>query len=225
MAIDKSRIQALCFDVDGTLRDTDDQFVKRLVRIMQPVKKFFKDEDPTGFARRLVMALEDPANYLYGIPDRLHFDHHLDRIAEFLFRSGIGRNSGDLLLMNGAKEMLDELAARYPLAIVSARSMRGTMEFLEHFELSDYFQAIAASQTCQYTKPFPDPVLWAAQQIGVPPAACLMIGDTTVDIHAGKKAGAQTAGVLCGFGEKDELIYAGADVILAETADLVDFLR
>ena len=47
-----------------------------------------------------------------------------------------------------------------------------------------------------------------------------MIGDTTVDMRAGKAAGAQTLGVLCGFGEEAELRQLGADFILKSTSDL-----
>jgi len=52
-----------------------------------------------------------------------------------------------------------------------------------------------------------------------------MIGDTTVDIHAGKSAGAQTVGVLCGFGEEKELKEMGADLILSNTHQVVDVLN
>ena len=51
-----------------------------------------------------------------------------------------------------------------------------------------------------------------------------MVGDTVVDIKAGKQAGAQTVGVLCGFGELDELEKAGADLILESTPQLYDIL-
>jgi phosphoglycolate phosphatase len=51
-----------------------------------------------------------------------------------------------------------------------------------------------------------------------------MVGDTSVDIRAGKKAGAQTVGVLCGFGMEDELRKCGADLILSNTADLVQVI-
>jgi len=46
------------------------------------------------------------------------------------------------------------------------------------------------------------------------------VGDTTVDIRAGRTAGAQTVGVLCGFGARRELERAGADLILPSVADL-----
>ena len=96
--------------------------------------------------------------------------------------------------------------------MVSARDAVSTGHFLDHFKLKDYFNVIVTAQTCEHTKPYPDPVVYAAQQIGVDPGACVMIGDTIVDIHAGKSAGAQTVAVLCGFGTRKALKRAGADI-------------
>jgi phosphoglycolate phosphatase-like HAD superfamily hydrolase len=56
--------------------------------------------------------------------------------------------------------------------------------------------------------------------MGVPVEACLMVGDTPIDIHTGVAAGAQTIGVLCGFGNRYELEKAGANLILESTAEL-----
>ena len=52
-----------------------------------------------------------------------------------------------------------------------------------------------------------------------------MVGDTSVDIRAGRAAGAQTVGVLCGFGEEAELREHAADMILSMTAELVQVLE
>ena len=52
-----------------------------------------------------------------------------------------------------------------------------------------------------------------------------MIGDTTMDIRCGKSAGAQTVGVLCGFGTERELLQAGANLILRTTSDLLGVLQ
>jgi len=60
--------------------------------------------------------------------------------------------------------------------------------------------------------------------MGVAPQACVMVGDTTVDIRAGVSAGAQTVGVLCGFGRRYELERAGANLILESTAELTEVL-
>ena len=44
MALDYKRIKALCFDIDGTLRDTDDQYVAKLEKILSPLKVIVSKE-------------------------------------------------------------------------------------------------------------------------------------------------------------------------------------
>jgi phosphoglycolate phosphatase-like HAD superfamily hydrolase len=99
------------------------------------------------------------------------------------------------------------------------------MRFLEQFDLVKYFDTVITGLSATHTKPYPDPVLLAAKNMNVPPENCLMIGDTTVDIRAGRAAGAQTVGVLCGFGEEPELRKMGADEIISDTPKLLDLLR
>ena len=80
------------------------------------------------------------------------------------------------------------------------------------------------SQTCARTKPFPDPLLFAAEKLAVPIENCLMIGDTVTDIRAAKAAGAQSLSVLCGFGLEKELRRAGTQEILVSTSELATYL-
>ncbi len=220
MTLDISRIRALCFDVDGTLSDTDDQFVQKLIQKLHHLRFLFPNKDPRPFARRFVMTVESPGNFLYGIPDQLGFDSTLAKMGDSLYSLGLGKDPKPFLLIAGVREMLTALREHYPLAVVSARGERSTGWFLDQFELRPFFQCIATAQTCRYTKPHPDPILWAAKQMEVSPEECLMIGDTTVDILAANAAGAQSVGVLCGFGEEEELRKIGAQTILRTTAEL-----
>ena len=220
MTLDLQRIQALCFDVDGTLSDTDDVYVKRVVRFLP--RGLFRDPERT--ARRLVMWVEAPGNTLIGLPDIIGLDDEMLRLWEWLNRNR-PRPMRHFLLIPGVKEMLEVLHSRYPRAVVSARDESSTLAFLEKFGLSGYFQEIVTAITARHTKPFPDPILYAADKMKVPAENCLMIGDTTVDIRAGKSAGAQTVGVLCGFGERAELERHGTDLILETTAQLANVLK
>lgn len=265
MPLDIPRIQAICFDVDGTLRDTDDQWVAKMYGILRPARFMFRDDDLHLTTRRAVMAIEEPGNLALHMLDRLRLDDLAERIANRLRREppevaggqpmrsaflegvfapitpvapdGAGESRpvpleaepkvtgpGVLAVIAGVEAMLKGLYGRYPLAVVSARPRRSTMKFIDGQGLAHYFQAIATGQTTRYTKPFPDPIYWAAAQMGVKPEHCLMVGDTTVDIRAGRAAGAQTVGVLCGFGDQQELARAGADLILPTTADLTAIL-
>jgi len=224
MTIDRTRIHALCIDVDGTLSDTDDQFVQRLARWLKPLRFFFQDQNPLPFARRVVMTTESPGTFLFGLPDRLGLDDELAALGDHLYRLGLGRSHHPFTLIPGVPEMLQQLSPHFPMAIVSARSERSTRAFLEQFDLGKYFTSVVTSQTCVHTKPYPDPIQWAAAKMGVPAQYCLMIGDTTVDMRAARAAGAQAVSVLCGFGREDELLSNGAHHLLASTPELTNLL-
>jgi HAD superfamily hydrolase (TIGR01509 family) len=220
--IDLTRVQGLLFDVDGTLSDTDDHLVDRIARFLAPVAWLRKDRDTHRFARGIVMGVETPVNFLYSLADRLHLDEPLARVYERLSRKRHERTPAHerFWIVPGVKAMLAHFNGRLPMAVVSARDRKTTLHFLEHFDLVPYFDVIVTAQTCIHTKPFPDPVIFAAQELGLEPGECVMIGDTVVDVLAGKSAGAQTIAVLCGFGTERELRRAGADQIVSSTADI-----
>ncbi len=224
MTLDVSLVKALCIDVDGTLSDTDDQFALRIARLLAPVRFLFPSQDPHPFARWIIMATETPGNALLGLPDRLRMDGSLATLTDWLYRKGLAGDPHPFLIIPGVYDALTQLKPRYRMSIVSARGERTTQAFIEQFGLSDFFECVVTAHTCNHTKPFPDPILFAAKRMGVSPQECLMVGDTTVDIRAGKAAGAQTVGVLCGFGREDELLAVGADALLESTADLPEIL-
>jgi HAD superfamily hydrolase (TIGR01509 family) len=224
MALDLTRIQALCFDVDGTLRDTDDQIVQQLTRLLKPVRFLLPGQDPQVYARRIVMTLDEPGNFYKGLTDKWRLDGPLARLGDRFGKPCDEPKTPPPPIVPGVRELLEALSQRFPLAIVSARGQRTTQIFLDCHELTPFFKIIVTGQTCEHTKPYPDPILFAAEKMNVPPQQCLMIGDTTVDIRAGRAAGSQTVGVLCGFGQESELRRAGADLILPSTASLAQHL-
>jgi N-acetyl-D-muramate 6-phosphate phosphatase len=223
MPLDLSRIQALCFDVDGTLNDTDDQFVEQAEPFFKAIRFLLPGQDYQRASRRFVMWSEAPGNALIGLPDMFGID---DELAKFVSWVSQKRKSKvkHFRPITGVLEMLAALDGKYPMAIVSARDEESTREFLRQAGIEKYFTCVAGALTCAHTKPYPDPIYWAAQKMGVKAENCLMIGDTTVDMRAGKSAGTQTVGVLCGFGEHPELERKGADLILESTPELVRVL-
>lgn len=219
MSLDLPRIKAVCFDVDGTLSDTDDLYA-------QMVRRFFPKflfRDPERAARRFVMWAEAPGNALLGLADTVGLDDEMVAVIDWMNRHR-RVSAKKFLLIPGVDAMLARLKGKYPMAVVSARDQKGTMRFLEQFNLVQYFDVVVTGQSVEHTKPYPDPVLFAAHEMRVQPGECLMIGDTTVDMRAGASAGAQTVGVLCGFGEESELLKFGAKLILKNTSELADVL-
>jgi len=222
MTLNKNRIRAICFDIDGTLRNTDDQYVLYIEKWLHYIRFFFANQDTAIAARRLVMALEEPGNRIIQIPDRLGIDNKITQFTDFLDRWLFNKTHGNEMIIPGAIDCLSFCQKRFPIGIISARGEKQSLRFLNFFELTPLFNCIATGQTTPHTKPFPDPILWSARQMGVSANECLMVGDTTIEILPAKTAGAQSLGVLSGCGEEDELRRAGADLIIPSVADMMD---
>ena len=171
------------------------------------------------------MVLESPGNLVYQIFDRFTLDDEVSQVYNWIAHRNAGKKPKHFWMVPNGLELIQYCFQKYPLSIVSARDEKSTYAFLHQFEITPLFRSVVTAQTCAYTKPFPDPILRAAQEMGIAPENCLMVGDTTVDIRAGKAAGAQTVGVLCGFGTEKELRRAGADLILNHTYELMTVLK
>ena len=234
MPLDVSRIDALVFDIDGTLSDTDDHLVTQIAEAID-VLPFLSGRQATSLARRIVMGAESPVNAAYGAIDRYGLDDELAALKNLLGRAIAQRQRSTLHpaeaadedphdMVPGVEDMLHELAARYPMSAISTGDEGRIRAFLRFHGVLDHFSAVAGAQTTPRMKPYPDPLLLAAQAMGVAPERCLVIGDTTVDMQTAQACRAQAVGVLCGFGTEDELVREGADEILATTSDLLGLL-
>ena len=214
--LNRDKVQAILFDLDGTLMDTDDQAVEKLAHRLQRLRW----PHPHRTARRLIMASETPANILITLLDMLGLDAPLMAFANRLRRWRGLHTHSDFRIMADAQEMLTAMNGRYRLAVVTTRGQAETKAFLDQHNLHDTFETLVTRESTWRLKPHPAPIRHAAQLLGVPVESCVMVGDTTVDVKSARRAGAWAVAVLCGFGERKELERAGAHVILEHTSHL-----
>jgi phosphoglycolate phosphatase len=74
-------------------------------------------------------------------------------------------------------------------------------------------------------KPDPTAALDIISELGFAPDECAWVGDTSTDIETGKNLGARVSvGVLWGFRKRDELVGAGADVVISSASGLTEAL-
>ncbi len=217
-AFDSQAVRAVLFDLDGTLVDTDDALVEQWAARLSPLARVWPRFAPQHLARRLVMTSEGPINLIMTALDVLGLDRVVVNPRKVRLAARLER------AVPGTVELVRSLAGRFPLAVVTSRGDAGAYGFLNQVGIAGCFRAIVTCQTSWRIKPHPEPVRRAAAALNVPVEACLMVGDTTMDIRAARRASAWGCGVLCGFGERDELERAGAHLVLESTALLSDWL-
>ena len=223
--LDKTKVKAIIFDVDGTLRDTDNEMVRSIELFLLKFEFLISSKKAQTAARSIVMNMENPAQFILHHADKWGWDTFIHQVIQgirWLLKPF--KNTENFQTIAGIKPMIIELAKFYPLAVASAGDEKTVNTFLAHADIAQYFKCVATALTCPHTKPFADPLVWAALQMGVEVENCIMVGDTTVDIMAGKNAKTQTVAVLCGFGERKELEVLNPNAILLTTADLKPML-
>lgn len=216
-----NNIEAIFFDLDGTLVETDEMAVARLARRIRP----FLRHRSEWLARWLLMKAETPGNLFITGLDVLGLDERMMGFTDRLRRRRGVYPAYEFHLVEGVEKLVEELKTRYQIALVTSRSQYHIEQFKSRFpDLTSAFATTCGLQDTRRLKPHPAPVKLAAERLKVSVANCLMVGDTTVDVRAARRAGAWSAAVLCGFGERRELEKAGAHVVLNSTADLQPLL-
>ena len=217
-------IEAVLLDLDGTLVETDNRWAADLGERLAPLRKVLPWVNTDALARSLVMSVEMPANYAVSIIEHLGLGKAIQGIGDHIRRSkGLATQKGSERVA-GTDRLLRTLQGRYALAVVTTRARPEAHAFIEELGLSAYFPVVITRQDVFYMKPHPDPVLRAAEGLGIPPERCAMVGDTTMDVRAARRAGAFAVAVLSGFGSRKELERAKADLILDTAVELLAYL-
>lgn len=116
-----------------------------------------------------------------------------DRRIKLFSQLYIERLSYHTHLMPGARDILDYLAPRYSLHIITNGFEEVQHRKLTNSGISDYFSVVVSSETAGVKKPHPDIFNAALERANVPAENSLMIGDSLeADIQGALKAGLQT---------------------------------
>ena len=209
-------VKAIVFDLDGTLLDTLADLTTSVnwalqrnglpTREAREVRRFLGN----GVGRLMECAVEGGASNPLLVPAfadfKAHYvEHCLDETRPY----------------PGVSEMLEELAHRgYRLAIVSNKLQAGVTELHQRFFSTTVQVAIGEHEGVR-RKPAPDMVNAALAQLGVTADEAVYVGDSEVDLATARASGLPCISVLWGFRDREDLVAAGAQTIIASPDALV----
>lgn len=212
-----SDIDAVLFDLDGTLIDTAPDMVRALNVILAAegrpalplaVGRPHVSNGATGLLRA---AFGDDPSIAEGSSRHAAFLQH--------YAADLARESR---LFPGMADALARIeAAGLAWGVVTNKPGWLTDPLLRALDLERRAACVVSGDTVARRKPAPDPILHACACLDTTPARTVYVGDAERDIAAGRAAGSRTLVALFGYIEPGGDPFAwGADGMLAEPAEL-----
>jgi phosphoglycolate phosphatase len=128
-------------------------------------------------------------------------------------------------LIPGVKRLLKELKKRgYKIAVASNRPTRFTRIIIRHLGISPCFDYVLCADKLLRGKPHPDILLSIMKRFSAPPGRTIYVGDMTIDVQAGRRAGVRIVAVTGGSHTRKELKQESPDLILRGVIDLPRYL-
>lgn len=177
-------IQAVIFDLDGTLVDSMWMWkaidIEYLGRYNLPC--------PPELQREIEgMSFTETAIYF---KERFHMKESLEEIKQAWVEMSLEKYQKEVPLKPGAREFLEELASRgIPTGIATSNGQTMVDAVLDALDIRRYFQVVATACEVAAGKPAPDIYLEVARRLGADPAKCLVFEDVPAGIQAGRRAG------------------------------------
>jgi 2-phosphoglycolate phosphatase len=210
-------IHAVLFDLDGTLADTAPDMARTVntmlaARRLSPVPLEVVRPHVSKGARGMIGAA-------FGVtPEHADFaamrEEFLAVYAENL--------CVDTRLFPGMDELLDLLDERgLAWGVVTNKFEHLARSVIEGLGLASRTAVLVGGDTCARAKPFPDPLLHAAERLSLSPAAILYVGDDERDVQAARAAGMPVLAAGYGYlGDGPGPARWGADAVVGSPSEI-----
>lgn len=205
-------LNALLFDLDGTLTDTDELHVVAFRQILAQDGRSFTDEE---FDRHISgRANAEIGRYLFPDRDAAHHEQFA-AAKEALFRdlaTTLQPTTGLLRVLAHAK------AQHMPMAVVTNAPRANADHMLKALAVFEHFQAVVVAEELERAKPDPLPYLTGLLRLGADAHSALAFEDSLPGLTAAKQAGIFTVGITTTM-SRASLLAAGADLVIDDFED------
>lgn len=198
-----SNIQAVLFDLDGTLIDSAPDLGAAADKMR--TDRGLNSLPMSSYRPMAGAGARGMISVAFGLSPQ---DADFDKLKDEFFTNYERRLVADTYVFEGVAELVDRICQQgLKWGVVTNKSSRFTLPLTKAMPLFNTASAIVSGDTMPFAKPHPAPLLEAARQLQIAPGRCIYVGDDERDIVAGRAAGMPT--IAAGYG------YLGA---LAETA-------
>lgn len=189
----RQSVAAVCFDLDGTLVDSEGEAADAIDLALSPYGRTLSLVERDFVVGHSADAIYEFIRGHGGVPLTMpEFEDAVYKARVELFqRHGAGE-------LPGARPVVRLVSSRLPCALVTGSTRPEAELMLSALQLGGCFRVTMCAGDYVRSKPSPEPYLRAAEALGVAPAVCLVIEDSTAGIAAARAAGMQCIAVRAG---------------------------
>lgn len=210
----------ILFDLDGTLTDPGEGITNSVAYALD--KYGITVEDKSSLNTFIGPPLHESFQKYFNFSILQSYDA-VTKYREYYHDLGIFENR----LYDGIIPLLSELKEKGKTVIMAtSKPTVFAKRIAEHYGFEKYFDIIVGSEL-DGTRVKKSEVIAEALKMANDPKkeCCVMIGDRLHDIEGAKENSLPSVGVLYGYGSREELTAAGADIIVSSVEELTDTLR
>ena len=207
-------IEAVVFDLDGVLLDSEQVWDEVREELVKERGGRWHEQAQTEM---MGMSSVEWSRYMH---DELGLPEPPEEISAEVVQRLDEVYRKRLPLIDGAREAVERLAARWPLGLASSSNREVIDLVLDLSGLARYFRVTVSSEEVPRGKPAPDVYLEAARGLGVPPERCAAVEDSHNGIRSAKAAGMRVIAIPNQHYPPGEEALALADVTLSSLAEL-----
>lgn len=216
------KINAVLFDLDGTLLDT----APDLANVLNAMRS--QRQLPALPLSLIKPAVGSGSNAMMKLAfDLDNTDHDYPLIVEQFFNLYMDSLAEETTLFPGMESVLTHLENNgIRWGIVTNKPARFTDVLLDKLALSQRSACVISGDTLDKRKPHPAPILHACELLDCKPAATLYIGDTVTDVIASKAAGTIALAALYGYiSPSDDPPLWQADGYIHKPVEIIDWVK
>lgn len=206
------------FDLDGTLTDPGVGITNSVAYALE--RYGITVNDRSELYRFIGPPLAESFIKYYGFAEKDAKDAVMV-YREYFTDRGIFENE----VYPGIPDMLGRLCdAGIKCVVATSKPWVFAEKILDHFGLREYFGFVAGAELDESRTSKSEVIAYALEKCRISPADAVMVGDRSHDILGAKANGLRSVGVLFGYGSRDELEGAGADMIASDVRGLGETL-
>jgi 2-phosphoglycolate phosphatase len=211
-------VKAVLFDLDGTLVDSSEAIIKAVEKVLESKGLIC---NRAKVARMIGLPLEN----IFGVLAPNLSEQEIWQLVHEYRKYYMAHHLENTTIHPSAQMVLRKLKAKgFKLGIITTKYREPVMDVLSHFGIAELFDVVVTGYEVIKHKPAPDIVLEAAKRLRVDPKQCVVVGDSPLDVQAGKQAGSFTIGVVSKTYVKKQLKSAKPTAIIEKLEAIREIL-